>query len=836
MGISIQSYRATIGLFSNSKPGKVRKIVGSKSKSRQPTRRINIIQVLLLLSTFLNVGTPETHNRNNNRYPVTYQVLPNNFSPIIPISKNTEVQCHKQEILNINFLGRYKYGNKRNSGIKLCHWNKGSAYLENKKDELETIIGGYQPHVFGVSEANFKSQHDRENVEIEHYNIYFSKTLDNPTIYCSRIAVYIHEDIQAKLRDDLMNDTFSSVWLELGLPRQRKFLVCQVYRDWQYLDQPDNSSLDINQQLTRWLQFLDQWERALLQGKEVIVMGDMNLDFLKWCRNVPVTSQAYRMRPLVESLFSKILPHGVIQCVTEPTRQWPGQESAGLDHIYTNKPDKLSEIQTIYQGGSDHKMLFVRRYTKAQISKPRICKKRSYKNFDQTKFLAAVRSIPFWEVYSCQDVNTAVEILTFYLTNILDQMAPIKTIQIRKKYCPWLSAETKTLMENRNDAQRRFDLTKDPIDWGQYKKLRNKVNNRLRCEKINWQKNKLESIDNKDTGQTWKNVKGWLGWASGGPPTKLYSDGVLHSKPSALSSVMNNFFVSKVKNLIKDLPANPADPLLLVKKLMQNRECTFSLGPVYPEMIEKIIKKMKTTKTVGIDNIDSYVVKLASAELLPSITHIVNLSIKQKVFPEKWKRAKVVPLHKKEDKTVPKNYRPVALLSVLSKILEKAVFLQTIQYLEENDLLHPSHHGFRSNHNTCTALLQMYDTWIDAFEEDLITAVIMIDMSAAFDVVNHSILIEKLKIYGFQENVIDWITSYLSNRTQQVYIEGNLSPPLQLEAGVPQGSILGPLLYILFTNCLPEVIHDHEDIIQADPQPIQADPVSIKYNTNCDKC
>ena len=152
-------------------------------------------------------------------------------------------------------------------------------------------------------------------------------------------------------------------------------------------------------------------------------------------------------------------------------------------------------------------------------------------------------------------------------------------------------------------------------------------------------------------------------------------------------------------------------------------------------------------------------------------------------FPKNWKTAKVIPLHKKEDKNNPKNYRPVALLPILSKILEKAIFLQTIRYLDENSLLNHSHHGFRKSHNTCTALLQMYNEWIEAYEEGKISAVFMIDMSAAFDVVNHSILLQKLKIYGFEENINSWIESYLSNRSQCVYIDGALSKLRELEAG-----------------------------------------------------
>ena len=165
-----------------------------------------------------------------------------------------------------------------------------------------------------------------------------------------------------------MNDTISSIWMELGLPRQKKILVCQVYREWQYLDQPDDSSLSIPNQLLRWIEFLDQWERALDENKEILVLGDINLNFLTWTKNVPTGSQAYRLRPLADQLFNKILPHGMTQCVTVPTRFWLGQEPSGLDHFYTNHPEKLSDVQVIFQGGSDHRLIFATRYSKSIVS------------------------------------------------------------------------------------------------------------------------------------------------------------------------------------------------------------------------------------------------------------------------------------------------------------------------------------------------------------------------------------------------------------------------------------------------------------------------------------
>ena len=129
---------------------------------------------------------------------------------------------------------------------------------------------------------------------------------------------------------------------------------------------------------------------------------------------------------------------------------------------------------------------------------------------------------------------------------------------------------------------------------------------------------------------------------------------------------------------------------------MENKMCKLELQPVHPDNVMKIISSLKNTKSCGIDDIDSSIIKLAKNELVPAITHIVNLSITSGKFPQQWKQAKVIPLHKKDSQFLPENYRPVALLCVLSKILEKAVAQQVVAYLENNSIFHPSHHGFRS--------------------------------------------------------------------------------------------------------------------------------------------
>ena len=159
-----------------------------------------------------------------------------------------------------------------------------------------------------------------------------------------------------------------------------------------------------------------------------------------------------------------------------------------------------------------------------------------------------------------------------------------------------------------------------------------------------------------------------------------------------------------------------------------------------------------------------------------------------------FKKAKVIPIHKSRDLLDPKNYRPVAMLPVISKLVERTIFDQVIQYFEANNLFHPNHHGFRRNYNTTTALLQMYDQWVDAMDKGELTGVVFLDQSAAFDMVNFGIFLRKLSVYGFDENSCLWFKSYLYGRKQTVCIDGTCSSMRPLTSGVPQGSILGPLM------------------------------------------
>ena len=245
---------------------------------------------------------------------------------------------------------------------------------------------------------------------------------------------------------------------------------------------------------------------------------------------------------------------------------------------------------------------------------------------------------------------------------------------------------------------------------------------------------------------------------------------------------------------------------------MRRRTCSFSFSPVTVKEIEGIVSKLRGSKATGLDFIDVKNVKAVSQEISPCLTHIINLSIETNTFPDVYKHAKVVPLLKSQDKSPVEcsSYRPVALLPVLSRVVEKSLFTLRSNYLETNSLLHPNHHGGHKWHNTTTALVQLHDEWLAAAEEGLMTGVMMTDLSAAYDLWDHRLGLEKARLMGLTGDSSLWLSSYITGRSQRNIVDGYISSPLKLQAySVPQGSVGAPLFFLMANSDLPDVIHNH---------------------------
>ena len=441
-------------------------------------------------------------------------------------------------------------------------------------------------------------------------------------------------------------------------------------------------------------------------------------------------------------------------------------------------------------------------------------RKRSYRNFDIDKYLEDVSAIDFRDLYCTLDVDEAAQLLTNKIVEVLNVHAPWIVFQQRTKYVPWVTDETKQLMKER-DGYKEHAKSLARLDqngassaqtdmWLKYKKVRNRVNNLLKQEEIRFKKQKFKECHG-SSDQVWALAKKYMDWASNGPPTRLESekDGgmTLISKAADIAKLMNEFFVQKVDSIVGGLEEADCN-LGGCLSLMQGKRISMSLNHLTVYKVRKLLGTLKTKKSTSVDQLDNFSVKIAADYLARPLHHVISLSIMQQKFPSCWKFTKIIPLHKKNSTLKKENYRPVAILSPLSKVLEKAVYEQIYSYFEKSNLFHSALHGYRGNRSTLTALLTMYEKWVKAASHGQVTGVVLADLSAAFDLVSPTLLIRKLKIYGFRDDILAWLTSYLTGRFQSVWIDHTFSEFIENNIGVPQGSNLGPLLFLIFFNDL----------------------------------
>ena len=260
-----------------------------------------------------------------------------------------------------------------------------------------------------------------------------------------------------------------------------------------------------------------------------------------------------------------------------------------------------------------------------------------------------------------------------------------------------------------------------------------------------------------------------------------------------------NFFVNIGKELANNF-SNFTNPLTNVKGILNS----IVIPTISETEVVAAIKILKNT-SAGHDEVPAHILKQNVQLFIKPLTHLVNSSIKNGIFPDELKIAKVVPIFKANDKQNIENYRPISVLSVFSKIMEKVMYNHLLDFITKHNILHKYQFGFRKQHSTNHAVISLVEKLHNALDQGNIAIPCFLDLKKAFDTVNHSILISKLYKYGIRGPTLEWFKSYLSNRQQYVQIHKTKSDTKPITCGIPQGSILGPLLFIIYINDLAQV-------------------------------
>ena len=375
----------------------------------------------------------------------------------------------------------------------------------------------------------------------------------------------------------------------------------------------------------------------------------------------------------------------------------------------------------------------------------------------------------------------------------MDNCIPTKVVKIRPKDKPGYTNQVRKLYKECHRLHKIKQRTRNPLDIQKYRDKRREAKNTFAEAKRDYYTNLSHKIMDPNTTSKsyWKLVKSVYGNKQHVSIPPLLENGVLINSDTEKANLLNAYFTSQTIPPDSNMPL--PDFEFLTNARLNNIVIT-------PSLVKRVLSNLDPSKASGPDEISNRVLKLCADSLCNPLSVIFNKSLELGLFPDQWKEALVTAIFKKADRQLKVNYRPISLLCCLSKVFERLVFNDLYEYLTTNGLLASCNSGFRKNDSTINRLLALLDTIHKGLEDRKDAILILLDISKAFDKVWHPGLMFKLKQLGITGNLYSWINSYLSNRSQKVVIGGKTSTSLPTHAGVPQGSILGPLLFLVFIN------------------------------------
>ena len=392
------------------------------------------------------------------------------------------------------------------------------------------------------------------------------------------------------------------------------------------------------------------------------------------------------------------------------------------------------------------------------------------------------------------DVDENWHIIMTGISDIIDDMCPLKSMKLKDKGKPWYTKELMERIHDKDLMRKRAKKNDRTEDWELAKRFRNETNRAIRNAKSDYIKESIEKNAN-DAKQFWKKINSILPSHSKGSSTINLIDTKLN-KPvprEQTATYINNFFSTIGPNLAKKFK----DPWIYEGS--ENEATLDNMSTTIDEVI-KLCKEIDVNKSSAMENLPSKVIKDAFLAIPEIITKLMNLSLSSGSFPFSWKIANIIPIPKNGDSSDVNNLRPISLLPLPGKILEKIVHQRIYEFLKLNNLINPNQGGFQPGYSTTDTVAKLTDDIMLQANRGRCTLATFVDLKKAFDTVNREILTKKLEHLGIRNKNLVWIKSYLSERRQRTMANGTVSDDCSVNCGVPQGSILGPLFFLAYIN------------------------------------